>query len=86
MMAISFVLRPWARISKTFLLDVRNVLRAHIHDLAAKPDIILLLKSALIKVGDKRRAVMLLDDVDNLRIEFVLKGKVHTLLDVSDYY
>ena len=46
--------------------------------------ITLLLKSALIKVGNQRRAVMLLDDVHDLGIELVLEREVHALLHVSD--
>src|SRR4029077_7325110 len=72
------------RIAEAFLPYVRDVLRSHVHDLATKPSVTLLLKSALIKIGDQRGTVMLLDDIHDLGIELALERKVHPFLDMRD--
>ena len=77
-------LRFRAAVAKTLLPHLRNVVLAHLHDLAAGARILVLLQGALVKIIDERSAVMLLDDVDDLLIEPVFEREVNAFLHVRD--
>ncbi len=54
-----------------------DVVFADVHDLAAGLRVFLLLQGALVEIVNQRRAMVLLDDVDDLAIQIVLEREIH---------
>ena len=77
-------LRARAGVAKALLAHLGQVFLAHVHDLSAGARILLLLQRAFVKIVNLRRAVVLLDDVDDLQIQPVLEREIHALFDMRD--
>ena len=79
-----FRLRLRPGVTKTFFLHFGNVFLADVHDFTAGARVFLLLDRPLVEIINERRAVMLLDDVNDLLIEAVREREVDAFFDVRD--